>query len=148
MDLCVFILPGKAVRMETRTKAPANISADTSSVMSPEKERSPGTQRGEQNIYQDKQHPADLIWSTHHLKYLPSAQSVRQNRASRDVCVLNSDGGDVLLSWWQLHGDQNLLVGDGRWSGRGGRRRMRMCDSKVTSAAFLTVNCFSLRNYF
>lgn len=61
MDFCVFFLPGKAVRMVTSTNASANISADTSSVMSPEKERSPGRQRGEQNVYQDKRHPAELM---------------------------------------------------------------------------------------
>lgn len=56
--ICVFLLPGKAVRMVPRTNAPANISADTSSVMSPEKEKSMGRQRREQNIHQDKHHSA------------------------------------------------------------------------------------------
>ncbi len=59
MYFCVCLLPGKAVRMEPRTNAPANISADTSSVMSPEKEKTAGRQRGKQNISQGKRHPAD-----------------------------------------------------------------------------------------
>lgn len=39
MYFCVCHLPGKAVRMVPRTNAPANISADTSSIMSPEEEK-------------------------------------------------------------------------------------------------------------
>lgn len=77
---CVFLLPGKAVRMVPRTNAPANISADTSSVMSPEEEKGAGRHRGEENIHKDKHHPDVYIWGTHPLKYLHSAQSVKQSR--------------------------------------------------------------------
>lgn len=56
MNFTVFLLPGKAVRMVPRTNAPANISADTISIMSPEKETK---QQGEYNINQSKHHLAE-----------------------------------------------------------------------------------------
>ena len=54
MYLGIYVLPGKAVRMVPRTKTPANISADASSVISPDEEKNTRRERAEHHLMEIK----------------------------------------------------------------------------------------------
>lgn len=117
MDFCVSSLPGKAVRTVTSTNTSANISADTSSVMSPEKE----TVRWTKHL--SGQTASRRISVAHSPFKVSSFSPVRRTQQGSEGCPRSTTVMELIffmaaiVAWWS--------ASDGRrweeeWKGAGG----------------------------
>lgn len=116
-DFCVSSLPGKAVRTVTSTNTSANISADTSSVMSPEKE----TVRWTKHL--SGQTASRRISVAHSPFKVSSFSPVKRTQQGSEGCLWSTTVMELIffmaaiVAWWS--------ASDGRrweeeWKGAGG----------------------------